>query len=120
MSEEEVESSSENEMQRLAKKLKSDVVQVNIDPQTDITLLAIERYDELKKNYNFVSFEEADKSKTYTTCKTEAFSLPINDFSQEMYSFRRNGYCADPDSTTKGLVFSTKLKDFKQKSELKG
>ena len=51
-----VESSSENEMERITKKLKTDSIQVNINPQTDISELAVERYDEIKKNYNFVSF----------------------------------------------------------------
>jgi len=37
-----------------------------------------------------------------------------------MYRFRRDGYCADPDTETKGLVFSSKLKQFKEKSELEG
>ena len=51
-----MESSSENEMERITKKLKTDSIQVNINPQTDISELAVERYDEIKKNYNFVSF----------------------------------------------------------------
>ncbi len=97
-------------MERLAKKIKRDSIQVNIDPQIDINALAIQKYGEMKNSYNFVSFEEADKAKVYTNCKTESHSLPIHDFNEELYKFRRNGYCADPDESAKGYVFSSKLK----------
>ena len=32
-------------MERLTKKLKTDSIQVNINPNTDISALAVERYD---------------------------------------------------------------------------
>ena len=38
-----------------------------IDQPADVTHLALEKYNELKKNYNFISFEEADKSKKVTS-----------------------------------------------------
>jgi len=41
MSEDSAQESSENEMERLAKKLKKDEVKVNIDPEIDITQLAV-------------------------------------------------------------------------------
>jgi hypothetical protein len=41
MSEDSAQESSENEMERLAKKLKKDEVKVNIDPVIDITQLAV-------------------------------------------------------------------------------
>lgn len=50
-------------MDRLQKKYKtSTTLQANINTPTDITDLALTKYEELKKNYNFVSFEDADKN----------------------------------------------------------
>ena len=50
-------------MDRLQKKYKTSTTpQANINKPTDITDLALTKYEELKKNYNFVSFEDADKN----------------------------------------------------------
>ena len=100
-------------MDRWSKKLKTDNISVNINPNTDISALAIERYDQIKKNYNYVSFQDADKSKNLLTCKTEKHYIPIHQFNEEMYKFRKNGYCADPDLSAKGFVFGSKLKEFR-------
>ena len=82
MSEDSAQESSENEMERLAKKLKKDEVKVNIDPVIDITQLAVQKYETIKKNYHFVSFQEANKAKVYKNCKTETHSIPIHDFNE--------------------------------------
>lgn len=50
----------------------------------------------------------------------EAHSLPLHNFAEEMYSFRKLGYCANPDSTTKGLLFAPTYQHLKDKSELMG
>lgn len=55
----------------MRKKYKKDttIATVNLNPQTDITEMALQKYEEIKKTYNFVSFEEADKSKSVLTAK---------------------------------------------------
>lgn len=37
-----------------------------------------------------------------------------------MHNFRRLGYCANPDSTTKGLLFAPTYQHLKEKSEIMG
>lgn len=37
--------------------------------------------------------------------------MPIFDFNQNMYQFKRDGYCANPNADIKGYVFSSKLTD---------
>ena len=44
-------------LDRLKKKYKKQQASVVIDQPADVTDLALEKYNELKKNYNFVSFE---------------------------------------------------------------
>jgi hypothetical protein len=104
----------------LRKKLKRDEAPVNITPPTEITDLALARYDEIKNHYNFVSFEESDKAKQYLSGKVEAHSLPLYNFNEEMHNFRKLGYCSNPDSTTKGLLFSATYQHLRDKSELTG
>jgi hypothetical protein len=82
--------------------------------------LALARYEEVKKEYNFVSFEESNKAKEYLSGKVEAYCLPINDFNEEMYSFRKNGFAANPDTTTKGLLFAPTYSHLKNLSEFEG
>lgn len=79
---EESASESEDYCERLRKRLKQDEPQVNITPPTEITELALTRYDQIKSQYNFVSFEESDKAKQYLTGKVEAHSLPIHNFNE--------------------------------------
>lgn len=116
------ESASENEdyCERIRKKLKRDEAEVNITPDTSITALALARYDEIKNHYNFVSFEESDRAKQYLSGKVEAHSLPLHNFNEEMHNYRKLGYCANPDSTTKGLLFAPTYQHLKDKSELDG
>lgn len=38
--------------------------QINISSNVDVTDLALKRYEEIKQNYNFISFEEAPKPKS--------------------------------------------------------
>lgn len=105
---------SEGILDRLKKKYKKDQVLVSINQAADVTDLAMSKYAELKKNYNFISFEEADKSKKVTSGHFEAHQMPIFDFNQSMYEFRRDGYCSNPNTEVKGLVFS------ERNAELKG
>lgn len=111
---------SEDLTDRLNKKMKREAVGVQLAKPTDITLLAMARYESLKQQHHFVSFEEADKAKTYLSGKVESHSLPLHDFNEEMYRFRKLGHCANPDPTSKGLVFASHHKDLKEKSELEG
>jgi hypothetical protein len=110
-------SESEDYCERLRKKLKQDETEVNITPSTHITQLALNRYEQIKNQYNFVSFEESDKAKQYLSGKVEAHSLPLHNFNEEMHSFKRLGYCVNPDSTTKGLLFAPTYQHLKEKSE---
>lgn len=113
-------SESEDYVERIRKRLKQDQTEVNITPPTEITELALTRYEQIKSQYNFVTFEESDKAKQYLSGKVEAHSLPIHNFNEEMHNFRRLGYCANPDSTTKGLLFAPTYQHLKNKSEFEG
>ena len=46
--------------------------------------------------------------------------MPIFDFNQNLYQFRRDGYCANPNTAVKGLLFSSKNEELKNKSEFEG
>lgn len=43
-------------VERIRKKYNMPVLAVELNQPTDITELAVRRYEELKKNYSFVSF----------------------------------------------------------------
>lgn len=62
MSSEEL-SESEDINDRLKKKLKVDTTVVHIDPIVDITDMALTRYEDIKHQFNFVSFDESTKAK---------------------------------------------------------
>jgi hypothetical protein len=36
--------------------------------------------------------------------------MPIFDFNANMYQFRKDGYCNNPNSAIKGYVYSNKIK----------
>ena len=46
--------------------------------------------------------------------------MPIFDFNQNLYQFRRDGFCANPNTAVKGLLFSSKNDELKNKAELEG
>jgi hypothetical protein len=76
-----------------------------------VTDLALKRYEEIKNNYNFVSFEEANKAKSLLIGTYERCDIPTYDFNQEMYKFKKKGFCANPNVEVKGYVFNeNKLK----------
>ena len=77
----------------------------------------MEKYKELKNNYNFITFEEADKSKRVVSGQYETHQMPIFDFNQNMYQFRRDGYCANPNTDVKGFIFSDKNQELKDQAE---
>jgi hypothetical protein len=60
----------------------------------------------LKKNYNFVSFEEADKKKKHHVGYLEPYAINNTDFNKEYISFQTDGYSANPNTNFKGLVFN--------------
>lgn len=95
-------------MDRINKKYKTESLAVNLNQPTDIADLAMRKYEDLKKNYNFVSFEETDKRKKITNGHYEKYQMPIFDFNQNLYQFRREGYCPNPNSEIKGYVINSK------------
>lgn len=62
---------------------------VQINHNTDVTDLALAKYQDLKKDYNFVSFEESVKKKTVSTGSFETYQMPVFDFNQNLYQFRK-------------------------------
>ena len=80
-----------------------------------MTDLALKKYEEIKNNYNFVSFEEANKSKSLLVGTYERCDIPTYDFNQEMYKFKKRGFCANPNVEVKGYLFNeNKLKNISQ------
>jgi len=51
--------------------------------------LALAKYQDLKKDYNFISFEESVKKKTVSTGSFENYQMPVFDFNQNLYQFRK-------------------------------
>ena len=101
-------SSSESLNTRIKKKVKTELLKVMITPNTDITELALNNYETLKKNYNFVSFDDVKNSKANIVGEYENYNIPIHDFNEEMYLFKKNGYCTNPNSEVKDYVFGEK------------
>jgi|FrelakmetLWP11LW_1041352.scaffolds.fasta_scaffold203636_1 hypothetical protein len=64
----------------------------------DITDLALKKYEEIKQNYNFVSFDEVNNSKSLLVGSYEKYNIPTYDFNQEMYKFKKAGFCANPNA----------------------
>jgi len=83
-------------------------VTIEVTPveDVDITSVALEKYAELKRNYNFVSFEEADKRKKHFVGYLEPHAINDFDFNKEYISFQRDGYSVNPNHAFKGLVFN--------------
>lgn len=96
------------------------MVPVVLNQEADVTDLALQKYQELKKNYNFVSFDDVENKKKVVSGEYEKHSMPIFDFNQNLYQFRRDGYTVNPNAEIKGLVFSGKNEELKKKAEEEG
>lgn len=79
--------------------------------------MALQKYQELKQNYNFVSFDDVNNTKKVTSGEYEKHAMPVFDFNQNLYQYRRDGYAANPNTNIKGYVFSSKLNELKEKVE---
>jgi hypothetical protein len=66
-------SSDEHFEDRILKNYKTEPKGVNINQITDITDVALQKYRELKDNYNFVSFEESEQNKKVVSGQYEKY-----------------------------------------------
>ena len=113
MSEEDSQSS-ENVLEKIKKKYKKDQPNISIDENIDVRDVAIQKYKEMKNEYKFVSFEEANKKKKVASGEYEQYNMPMFDFNENLYQYRRDGFCSNPNSETKGLIFSNKNPQFQE------
>lgn len=98
-------------LDRLAKKYKTESLTIDLNHNIDVTDVALQKYQDLKKDYNFISFEEANKKKSVATGSFEQYHMPIFDFNQNLYQFRKEGKCPNPNPDIKGYVYNSKGKE---------
>lgn len=101
--------SEDHRLIELQNKYKTKSIQVKAASDVDITSVALQRYEDLKKDYNFVSFEESDKRKKHFSGYLEPYAMSNYDFNKEYVSFHSEGYSNNPNQTFKGLVFNDKI-----------
>lgn len=107
-----------NNLEQLKNRYKPKPLEIVPATEVDITSVALEKYNELKKNYNFVSFEQASKKKSIGVGYLEPHAMTDYDFNQEYISFQKNGFSANPNNDFKGYVFNKAvLPDLQQKAE---
>lgn len=75
-------------MDRFAEKYKLPM-NASINQDVNVSDVALTKYNEMKKNYTFITFEEGEKKKKITNGEVEKCSLPIFDFNQNMYKYWR-------------------------------